>query len=126
LPVASTTQEPQARPDPLARHDLLSHHDPRWLGLEKLLADGLMYDAIIEEIDGRRIRIGDHWLTDFASCNYLGFDLEPQIMDAITTEIHRWGTHPSWSRMLGNPRLYPRIEQRLAELLAGSGRTRRT
>ena len=42
-----------------------------------------MYDAMIEEIDGRRIRVGDHWLADFASCNYLGFDLDPEIMAAI-------------------------------------------
>ena len=42
-----------------------------------------MMDAVIDQIDGRRIRIGDHWLSDFASCNYLGFDLDPEIMDAI-------------------------------------------
>ncbi|OLB81054.1 MAG: aminotransferase [Actinobacteria bacterium 13_2_20CM_2_71_6] len=76
-----------------------------------------MYDAVIDEVRGRRIRIGRHWLTDFASCNYLGFDLDPEIMDAISREIRRWGTHPSWSRLLGNPRLYPQIEERLTELL---------
>jgi 8-amino-7-oxononanoate synthase len=53
-----------------------------------------MYDAVIEEIDGRRIRVGDHWLADFASCNYLGFDLEPEIMDAIEPEIRCALGHP--------------------------------
>jgi 8-amino-7-oxononanoate synthase len=76
-----------------------------------------MYDAVIDEIDGRRIRVGDEWLIDFASCNYLGFDLDPEIMDAIDAQVRRWGTHPSWSRLLGNPSLYPQIEERLAELL---------
>ena len=76
-----------------------------------------MYDAVIDEIDGRRIRIGSHWLTDYASCNYLGFDLDPEIMAAIDDGIRRWGTHPSWSRLLGNPRLYPQIEEQLTELL---------
>ena len=85
--------------------------------LEALLAESPMFDAVIEEIDGRRIRIGDHWLADFASCNYLGFDLEPQIIDSVDREVRRWGTHPSWSRMLGNPRLYIDIEDRLTELL---------
>ena len=79
-----------------------------------------MSDAIIEEIDGRRIRIGDRWLTDFASCNYLGFDLEPEIMDAADAAVRRWGTHPSWSRLLGSPRLYVDIEDRLTELLGAS------
>ncbi len=89
----------------------------RWNTLRELRDQTPMYDAVISEIDGRRIRIGDHWLTDWASCNYLGFDLDPQIMDAMNTEVHRWGTHPSWSRLLGNPGLYPQIEERLTELL---------
>ncbi|NMO55115.1 pyridoxal phosphate-dependent aminotransferase family protein [Actinoplanes sp. TBRC 11911] len=76
-----------------------------------------MFDATIEEIKGRRIRVGDHWLSDFASCNYLGFDLEPEIMAAIEPEVRRWGTHPSWSRLLGNPALYPQIEEKLTALL---------
>jgi 8-amino-7-oxononanoate synthase len=76
-----------------------------------------MYDAVIDEIDGRRIRIGPDWLIDFASCNYLGFDLDEEIMSAVDEQIHRWGTHPSWSRLLGNPRLYPEIEERLTDLL---------
>ena len=76
-----------------------------------------MTDAVIDEIDGRMIRIGDHWLADFASCNYLGFDLDREIMDAIPEYVGKWGTHPSWSRLLGSPVLYEQIEQRLTELL---------
>ena len=86
-------------------------------GLDVLRATSPMIDAVIEEIDGRRIRVGDRWLIDYASCNYLGFDLEPEIIDAIDGQVRRWGTHPSWSRLLGNPRLYPVIEERLTELL---------
>lgn len=76
-----------------------------------------MLDAVIDEQQGRRIRIGDHWLSDFASCNYLGFDLDQEIIDAIPEYLARWGTHPSWSRLLGSPRLYEEIEERTAELL---------
>jgi 8-amino-7-oxononanoate synthase len=76
-----------------------------------------MYDATIDEIDGRRIRIGEKWLADFASCNYLGFDLDEEIIASVEGEIRRWGTHPSWSRLLGNPRLYIDIEDQLTELL---------
>lgn len=85
--------------------------------LERLRRSSPMSDAVIDEIDGRRIRIGDQWLIDFASCNYLGFDLDPQIMDAAERAVRRWGTHPSWSRLLGSPRLYPEIEDRLTDLL---------
>ena len=91
--------------------------DGRWDDLERLRASSPMYDATIDELDGRRIRVGNDWLSDFASCNYLGFDLDPQIADSIDAQVRRWGTHPSWSRLLGNPALYPQIEERLTELL---------
>ena len=54
---------------------------PRWSELARLRNVTRFYDAVIEEIDGRRIRIGEHWLADFASCNYLGFDLDPEIKE---------------------------------------------
>ena len=76
-----------------------------------------MTDAVIDEIDGRMIRIGDQWLADFASCNYLGFDLDSEIIDSVPEYLRRWGTHPSWSRLLGSPVLYEQIETRLTELL---------
>jgi 8-amino-7-oxononanoate synthase len=76
-----------------------------------------MLDAVIDEIDGRMIRIGDHWLADFASCNYLGFDLDREIIEAVPGYLDAWGTHPSWSRLLGSPVLYEQIEERLTELL---------
>jgi 8-amino-7-oxononanoate synthase len=85
-------------------------------GIAALRRAGL-WDQVIDEIDGRRIRIGDRWLIDFASCNYLGLDLDPHVIDVIDEQVRRWGTHPSWSRMLGSPRLYPMIEERLAGLL---------
>jgi 8-amino-7-oxononanoate synthase len=76
-----------------------------------------MLDAVIDEQVGRHIRIGDHWLFDFASCNYLGFDLDQEIMDAIPEYVAKWGTHPSWSRLLGSPVIYEQIEAELTDLL---------
>jgi 7-keto-8-aminopelargonate synthetase-like enzyme len=85
--------------------------------LARLRASSPLYDAVIDEVKGRRIRIGDHWLADFASCNYLGFDLDPEIIDSVSGALRQWGTHPSWSRLLGSPRLYVEIEDRLTDLL---------
>ncbi len=93
----------------------------RWLAacsdLAELERSNPMTDAVIDEIDGRMIRIGDRWLADFASCNYLGFDLDREIIDAVPGYLDKWGTHPSWSRLLGSPVLYEQIEEHLAELL---------
>ena len=93
----------------------------RWLDacrdLAELERSNPMTDAVIDEIDGRMIRIGDKWLADFASCNYLGFDLEREIIASVPEYLERWGTHPSWSRLLGSPVLYEQIEEHLTELL---------
>jgi hypothetical protein len=62
-----------------------------WLGtttdLARLRASHPMVDAVIDEVDGRLTRIGSHWLIDFTSCNYLGFDVEPQIIDYATVAV---------------------------------------
>jgi 8-amino-7-oxononanoate synthase len=93
----------------------------RWIAtvadLARLKQSHPMLDAVIDEQVGRRIRIGEHWLYDFASCNYLGFDLDQEIIDAIPGYLAKWGTHPSWSRLLGSPILYEQIEERLTALL---------
>src|SRR5215207_8705963 len=82
----------------------------RWMetvsDLARLKDSHPMLDAVIDEQVGRNIRIGDQWLADFASCNYLGFDLDEEIIASIPDYIARWGTHPSWSRLLGSPRMY--------------------
>ncbi len=94
----------------------------RWVAatadLTRLKNEHPMVDAVIDEQIGRRIRIGDHWLTDWASCNYLGFDLDEEIIAAVPEYLARWGTHPSWSRLLGSPRLYHEIEEQMTDLLA--------
>jgi 8-amino-7-oxononanoate synthase len=98
-----------------------AHWIDRWLDacrdLAELSCSNPMTDAVVDEIDGRMIRIGDAWLADFASCNYLGFDLDREIIAAVPEYLERWGTHPSWSRLLGSPVLYEQIEERLTELI---------
>ena len=74
----------QKRPGPCRPSKATGWFD-RWLAacqdLAELERSHPMTDAVIDEIDGRMIRIGDHWLADFASCNYLGFDLDREIID---------------------------------------------
>jgi 8-amino-7-oxononanoate synthase len=104
-------------PAPPARRPWLDHWLDTVKDLETLRASHPMMDAVIDEIDGRMIRVGDRWLADFASCNYLGFDLDRDIIEAVPAYLDAWGTHPSWSRLLGSPVLYEQIEERLTALL---------
>ncbi|MFF6918113.1 aminotransferase class I/II-fold pyridoxal phosphate-dependent enzyme [Streptomyces sp. NPDC012466] len=120
---AQVLREPSVRPfaPPRTRRPRIDaargRREARWADLEHLRRTSPMSDAVLDEVRGRHIRSGDQWLIDFASCNYLGFDWDPEIMDAVDPAVRRWGTHPSWSRLLGSPRLYPDIEERLAALL---------
>jgi 8-amino-7-oxononanoate synthase len=101
----------------VSRRPWLEHWLTTVSDLSALTASHPMMDAVIEEVDGRMIRVGDQWLADFASCNYLGFDLDREIIERVPAFLERWGTHPSWSRLLGSPMLYEDIEERLTELL---------
>src|SRR4051812_10879391 len=85
--------------------------------LSELKATHPMMDAVIDEIDGRMIRVGEHWLADFASCNYLGCDPVRETPPAVPAYLDAWGTPPSWSRLLGSPVLYEEIESKLTALL---------
>jgi myxalamid-type polyketide synthase MxaB len=69
---------------------------------------------------GRQVLIGGRWRTDFASCNYLGLDLEPEIASAIPPAVARWGTHPSWTRAVASPALYGQLEQELAQMVGAA------
>jgi len=101
----------------LSRRPWLEHWLATVSDLSELKASHPMMDAVIDEVDGRMIRVSDKWLADFASCNYLGFDLDREIIDRVPAYLDEWGTHPSWSRLLGSPVLYEEIEDRLTQLL---------
>jgi len=81
-----------------------------------LIDSDTLYDRVVTEVKGRQIKIGDRWLTDFASCNYLGLDLHEGAIDAIDAEVRRFGTHPSWARLAASPVLYEELEAKLADL----------
>jgi 8-amino-7-oxononanoate synthase len=83
----------------------------------RLMAEHPMADAVVTRVDGRMIRVGDQWLADFASCNYLGLDLDPEILAGVPDYLARWGTHPSWARGIASPALYERVEVEVVELL---------
>src|SRR6195952_5065435 len=112
-----TSPAVSSAPGRRARRPWLDHGLESCRDLAELKASHPMVDAVIDEIDGRMIRVGEQWLADFASCNYLGFDLDREIIEAVPAYLDAWGTHPSWSRLLGSPRLYEEIEERLTALI---------
>lgn len=76
------------------------------------------YRVTAKEIRGRKIRVSDdHWVIDFASCNYLGLDLDSEMDKYVNEEIKKWGVHPSWCRLVASPEIYTTLEQKIATLV---------
>ena len=73
--------------------------------------------AVVSEQDGRNVKIGGRWCSDFASANYLGLDLHPAVQASIPDAIKRWGTHPSWTRAVASPQIYEDLEREIARFI---------
>ena len=98
----ATTARAPARP--VSRRPWLEHWLTTVSDLSALKASHPMMDAVIDEIDGRMIRVGDQWLADFASCNYLGFDLDPEIIDRVPAFLEQVGHAPELVASARQPR----------------------
>jgi 8-amino-7-oxononanoate synthase len=103
--LSNSTEEPAVSVVP-------SYAVPKLLAqIARMMVDHLMGDIVVERVDGRRIRVDGRWLIDFASCNYLGLDLDPEIQAGVPDYLARWGTHPSWARMIASPALCEQVEE---------------
>jgi myxalamid-type polyketide synthase MxaB len=71
----------------------------------------------VEKQQGRQVLSGGRWRCDFASCNYLGLDLHPEVMAAISPAMAEWGVHPSWTRAVASPKIYDDLQRELAEFV---------
>lgn len=86
--------------------------------IRKIFDKTPMYRVTALEIKGRKIRVAENkWIIDFASCNYLGLDLDQEMESGIIPEIEKWGVHPSWCRLVASPYIYNELEAKLAKLI---------
>lgn len=88
-------------------------------GLIRQMFDRMrQYNVAAKEIHGRKIKVADdHWVIDFASCNYLGLDLDEDMYLTISDEIRKWGVHPSWCRLVASPDIYNQLEEKISNLI---------
>lgn len=88
-------------------------------GLIRQMFDRMeQYNVTAKAINGRKIKVTDnHWVVDFASCNYLGLDLDKDMASTVSQEINKWGVHPSWCRLVASPDIYNVLEEKIATLI---------
>jgi 7-keto-8-aminopelargonate synthetase-like enzyme len=85
--------------------------------IHEALARGLVHlEAGDEQLDGRSIRIGERPTLHFASCSYLGLELDPRLKQAAIEATQRYGTQFSSSRAYVSAPLYEELESLLDSL----------
>jgi 8-amino-7-oxononanoate synthase len=69
----------------------------------------------IDEIQGPTVRVGNQWLVNFASNDYLGLSQHPSVKAAAKFAIDRFGTGSAASRLItGTQQLHTKFEREIA------------
>lgn len=70
----------------------------------------------VTEIAGNHVRVGERWLLNLASNNYLGLANDPRIQQAAIQAIQRWGTGTGSSPLLSG---FTSLHQEMARTICG-------
>ena len=69
-----------------------------------------------EKLDGRTVRINQDTLINFASCSYLGLEIDPRLKQAAIQAVSDFGAQFSSSRAFISVGLYEELESLMSEL----------
>lgn len=69
----------------------------------------------VAEIAGNQVRLGDRWLLNLASNNYLGLSNHPRVQRAAIAAIQQWGTGTGSSPLLSG---FTSLHQELAQTIS--------
>jgi 7-keto-8-aminopelargonate synthetase-like enzyme len=73
-------------------------------------------DAEDEQLDGRTIRVRGRDVVTFASCSYLGLEMDPRLKAGAIDATRRYGTQFSSSRAYVSAPPYAELEERLGAI----------
>lgn len=72
------------------------------------------------EFDGRHVRIRGRDLVNFASCSYLGLELDPRLIEGAIDATRRFGIETSSSRAYLSSPLYTEFESAIERIFGGA------
>lgn len=88
--------------------------------LDRAFEEGLT-GHVFTERDGKRVRLTDgSEAVEFVSCSYLGLESHPDLVEAATDALGRFGVHFSSSRNRMRPPFLAQLEELLTAIHAGS------
>ena len=70
--------------------------------------------------DGRHVRIRGRDLVNFASCSYLGLELDPRLIEGAVDATRRFGIETSSSRAYLSSPLYSEFEAAIERIFGGA------
>ena len=70
--------------------------------------------------DGRHVRIRGRDLVNFASCSYLGLELDPRLIEGAIDATRRFGIETSSSRAYLSSPLYTEFEEAIEQIFGGA------
>jgi 7-keto-8-aminopelargonate synthetase-like enzyme len=89
--------------------------------VDSALAIGVGHEhAEDDRFDGRHVRIRGRDLLSFASCSYLGLELDPRLIESAIDATRRYGTETSSSRAYLSSPLYTEFEALIEQVFGGA------
>lgn len=82
-------------------------------GISNGLLQVILDDAPAE---GRFVQIDHNRCLNFASCSYLGLELDPRLIESVCTAAKRYGSQFSASRVFLSAHLYGGVEERIEKI----------
>lgn len=77
-----------------------------------------MFDVIARKVNKRYLEdLNGHWLADFSTQSYLGFDFDPEVIQAAIEGTKEFGVVVAWCRLVATVNLFTEAEKRIAELV---------
>lgn len=85
------------------------------------IARGIAHRTVEDtRLDGRSVTLDEASAINFASCSYLGLEVDPRLKAAVVEAVERYGTQFSSSRSYASAPGYRELEALLDELTGGS------
>lgn len=80
--------------------------------------DSPMFDVKISKINKRHLEDENgHWLADFATQSYLGFDFRPEVIEAAQRGTKEYGAVVPWCRLVATLDVFTKAEDEIAKLV---------
>lgn len=86
--------------------------------IAEICQDSPMFDVIAHKVNKRRLEDRNgHWLADFATQSYLGFDFDEDVMNAAIKGLKEYGVVVAWCRLVATVDLFDKVERAIADLV---------